>query len=208
MPTPRTRQRRLAIASAVMALLGAGVLAWGLATTPEGPPALAAGVIGDLNASAAPPVAPLPAAQPTKLTIPSVGINADVASVGQNSDGTIQIPELSATNLAGWYTRSANPGTTGSSVLVGHVDNQTDPSVFFDLAKIHVGDLIDVRRIDGTDAHFRVRGAEHVNKDRLPIDRVFGDTHGRAELRLVTCGGAFRDGNYTENVIVYADLTG
>jgi hypothetical protein len=44
-------------------------------------------------------------------------------------------------------------------------------------------------------------------KDRFPTDEVYGDTAG-AELRLITCGGAFDRGagSYTDNVVVDAVL--
>jgi hypothetical protein len=39
---------------------------------------------------------------------------------------------------------------------------------------------------------------------------VYGDTKGRAELRLITCGGAFDQstGHYVDNIVAFAHLTG
>ncbi|MBE1562788.1 class F sortase [Nonomuraea africana] len=46
-------------------------------------------------------------------------------------------------------------------------------------------------------------------KDRFPGDQVYADP-GRAELRLITCGGAFDTGtrHYVDNTVIYARLAG
>ena len=46
-------------------------------------------------------------------------------------------------------------------------------------------------------------------KAAFPTAQVYGDTVS-AELRLITCGGAFdaASGDYLDNVVVYARLTG
>ncbi|MFC4866473.1 hypothetical protein [Streptomonospora arabica] len=48
------------------------------------------------------------------------------------------------------------------------------------------------------------------DKDGFPTRRVYEGEPGRAELRLITCGGAFdgAGGRYTANVVVYARLVG
>lgn len=50
---------------------------------------------------------------------------------------------------------------------------------------------------------------ESYPKKRFPTKEVYGDTDERAELRLITYGGAFNEQiqHYVRNVVVYAQLT-
>jgi hypothetical protein len=47
-------------------------------------------------------------------------------------------------------------------------------------------------------------------KDDFPTAAVYGNTTDRAELRLITCGGAFdhASGHYVDNVVAFAHLVG
>ncbi len=65
-----------------------------------------------------------------------------------------------------------------------------------------------VGRADGTTARFVVDRVERYPKDAFPTVAVYGDTTQRAELRLITCGGAFdtATGHYVDNVVAYAHL--
>ncbi|MER6318559.1 hypothetical protein ABT237_33045 [Streptomyces sp. NPDC001581] len=62
---------------------------------------------------------------------------------------------------------------------------------------------------DGTTAVFAVDAVGMYRKDAFPTGKVYGDTHGRAELRLITCGGRLApDRHWDANVVVFAHLTG
>ena len=58
---------------------------------------------------------------------------------------------------------------------------------------------------DGTTAEFRVTSIQTYLKDQFPTEKVYGPTPD-AELRLITCGGAFdpATGHYLSNIVVYA----
>jgi hypothetical protein len=62
-----------------------------------------------------------------------------------------------------------------------------------------------VRRADGTLARFRVTAVQTYPKDHFPTQAVYGATPD-AELRLITCGGAFdaATNHYLSNIVVYA----
>ncbi|MCX5586140.1 hypothetical protein OHA91_21270 [Streptomyces erythrochromogenes] len=46
-------------------------------------------------------------------------------------------------------------------------------------------------------------------KDAFPTDKVYGDTRGRPELWLITCGGNLaQDRHWGSDVVVFAHLTG
>ncbi|TDD73308.1 class F sortase [Actinomadura darangshiensis] len=147
---------------------------------------------------------------PVKISIPKIGVSAPVGQIGLRTDGRIEEPPLSRPNLAGWYKEGVTPGEVGPSVILGHVDANGKPAVFYRLKDLKPGDKIQVGRKDGTTAAFAVQRAQRVDKDAFPHEKVFGETLDHASLRLVTCGGAFdpKAGHYTDNLIVYAALAG
>jgi LPXTG-site transpeptidase (sortase) family protein len=153
--------------------------------------------------------APLAPSTPTQIEIPAIGVNAPIMLVGQNADGTVQVPPLSNHNLAAWYDGSVKPGQDGSSIILGHVDTYAGPSVFYNLKNLHRGDTIDVVRADGSTAAFSVIGVEEAAKSDFPTDDVYNNVSYPA-LRLITCGGPFdaARGSYLDNIVVYAYLTG
>jgi LPXTG-site transpeptidase (sortase) family protein len=156
----------------------------------------------------APPqsAAPRPAAAPVSLTIPLIGVSTKLITLGLQSNGSLQVP--STTSVAGWYTGSPRPGAIGSAIIVGHIDSINGPGVFFRLDELRRGDQVYVRRADGTMVEFRVTAVEEYLKDEFPTEAVYGPTPD-AELRLITCGGAFDDatGHYLSNIVVYATET-
>ena len=62
--------------------------------------------------------------------------------------------------------------------------------MFFRLNTLKAGDDVFVKRADGTTAEFRVTEIQTYLKDHFPTQTVYGPTPD-AELRLITCGGAF-----------------
>jgi LPXTG-site transpeptidase (sortase) family protein len=147
--------------------------------------------------------APRPAAAPVSLTIPLIGVQTRLITLGLTATGALQVP--STTSVAGWYTGSPRPGAVGSSIIVGHIDSVTGPGVFFRLSKLEVGDKVYVRRADGTLVEFRVTSVQTYPKDRFPTEEVYGPVPD-PELRLITCGGAFDPAtrHYLSNIVVYA----
>jgi LPXTG-site transpeptidase (sortase) family protein len=146
-----------------------------------------------------------PVARPVQLTIPSIGVRTGLVHLGLTTSGTLQVPKT--TSVAGWYTGSARPGAIGSAVIVGHIDSTTGPGVFYHLDQLHRGSKVYVKRADGTLAVFQVTAVRSYPKERFPTDAVYGPEPD-AELRLITCGGAFdfATGHYLSNTIVYADM--
>ena len=72
---------------------------------------------------------------------------------------------------------------------------------------MHSGELIYVRRGDGSLAVFRVTAVHTYLKAAFPTNAVYGAVP-NAQLRLITCGGTFdfSTGHYLSNVIVFATL--
>jgi Sortase domain len=142
-------------------------------------------------------------ARPVDLVIPAIGVRTRLIKLKLTTRGTLQVP--ASTSVAGWYTGSSRPGALGPAVIVGHIDSRTGPGIFFRLDLLHAGDRIYVKRADGTIAIFRVTSVQMYPKDQFPTMAVYGPTPD-AELRLITCGGAFDRGGgaYLSNVVVYA----
>lgn len=128
--------------------------------------------------------------------------------LGQNADGTVQVPPLGTDSPAGWYQKSPTPGQQGPSVILGHVDAAAGPSVFYNLGKLRAGDQIAVTRADNTVAIFTVDKVAEYPKAAFPQFTVYGNTI-NAQLRLITCGGTYDRsiGHYVNNIVVFASLT-
>jgi hypothetical protein len=81
--------------------------------------------------------------------------------------------------------------------------------VFFRLDELRPGNRIYVQRSDRTTVMFGVTAVHRYLKDHFPTQTVYGATPD-AELRLITCGGAFDSatGHYLSNIVVYATEAG
>jgi sortase (surface protein transpeptidase) len=142
-------------------------------------------------------------AVPVRIRIPAAGVNSVLDRLGRAADGTIALP--SRPERAGWYAEGPRPGQPGPAVIIGHVDWDHGPAVFFHLDELRPGDRVYVDRADGSTGRFRVTGTFRVPKVRFPTDLVYAPTL-EVSLRLVTCGGSFDRAtrNYRDNVIVFA----
>ena len=204
------RPAAIAFAAGLVVIVGGTA---GLLLTRHPTPAMrpvAAGVAA-LPAPTAPIVAPpqsagpAPVASPVSLTIPLIGVKTNLITLGLAQGGGMQVP--SSTTVAGWYTGSPRPGSIGSSIIVGHIDSVSRPGVFFRLSELRSGDDVFVKRADGTTAEFRVTAIQTYLKDHFPTQTVYGPTPD-AQLRLITCGGAFDPAthHYLSNIVVYATV--
>jgi sortase (surface protein transpeptidase) len=146
---------------------------------------------------------PHPVASPESLTIPQIDVSTQLVTLGLTAQRTVQVPTTTA--VAGWYTHSPRPGAVGPAIILGHIDSYRGPGVFFRLAELRPGDRVYVHRSDGSMASFRVTEVQTYLKDQFPTQSVYGPTPD-AELRLITCGGAFdsASGHYLSNIVVYA----
>jgi sortase (surface protein transpeptidase) len=143
-------------------------------------------------------------AEPVRLRIPALQIDAPLTHLGVAPDQTIEVPADFA--VPGWFDQGPRPGQPGPAVILGHVDSKAGPAVFYRLNRLPVGAEVFVDRADGSTVDFRVRGTQHVLKTAFPTDLVYAPTL-EPSLRLVTCGGPFdhTKSSYLDNVIVYAD---
>ena len=209
---PQPRKRSPWGVLALVMLTGLAMMRNGV-DTPLGPPqpAAAASLENRPDPAAAatlpiPVVKPLPYAPMSRVRIPAIKIDAPVVDVGLDQNGWIAAPPPQDPNLARWYQNGVAPGQRGTAVVVGHVDNQGGPAVFFGLGSLEKGRHVEVSRYDGRTAVFEIYGVEVFSKNDFPGSQVYGDT-GHAELRVITCGGTYSKANgYDANVVVFARL--
>lgn len=232
------RRGSLAAAAVVLALAGVLALVAGLRghTGPPAPPlsrlaatsglAPAATPRPSTTPSTAPPTAtspstvppPVPAAEPdlgpfltasvpVALDIPSIRVHTGpLVPLSVGPDGVLPPPVDYST--AGYYTGGPTPGQLGPAVIAAHVDGKAGPALFYRLGQLTPGALVHVTRADGTVATFTVDTVARYAKAQFPTSLVYGSATGRAEIRLITCGGAYdrSTGHYLDNVIVSGHL--
>ncbi|WP_406377010.1 class F sortase [Streptomyces sp. NBC_00647] len=152
-------------------------------------------------------VQPLPPAQPVRIRIPAIDVNAPMARLDLDRAGALQPPPADRPGLAGWYGGGPAPGSSGTALTTGHVDTRTgSPGVFYELGALTKGATIEISRTDGRTAVFTVDAVEAYDKDTFPTGQVYGSSD-LPELRVITCGGRVNDTGYQGNVVAYATLT-
>ncbi len=225
------RRRAVALLAAVVLAAGGGTAIGWAATHQQHSPQPSAAAAGTLSGTAgtpggtarrgaraapAPTPAPtpprvLPASPPVAITIPAIGVQSDLQALGENPDGTIQVPQPGPHyNEAAWYRYSPTPGSLGPAIIEGHVDSAAEgPSVFFRLGALRPGDEVYVTRADASVAVFTVNAVRRYPKTAFPTAAVYGNTDDAA-LRLITCGGSFDYAarSYRDDIVAFAHLTG
>ncbi|MEO6021028.1 MAG: class F sortase [Knoellia sp.] len=220
-----------AVVTVVLLVLGGGITARAL-TAPGPPPqpdtsqaqAAAPSPTASASSDSAPaapnaPTTPKPAgpaanfgalmapSEPVALRIPSIEVSTKgLVDLNLDNNGELEAPQKA--QQAGWYAGGPTPGEFGPSVIAGHVDSSRQPAVFYNLGKLKKGAKAIVERKDGTTATFVVDRVARYPKAEFPTSEVYGDTGGRAELRLITCGGKIdpKTGHYADNIVAYAHL--
>lgn len=194
---------------ALVLLTGLALIRNGSGEFDAGPPQPASAAAADARAAQdafGKTVQALPFAEPDRVRIPAIRVDAPVMQVGLDADGWVGAPPPEDPNLAGWFTGAVSPGEKGTAVVVGHVDNTQGPAVFYGLGALKKGNHVEVARRDGKTAVFEIYGVEVFEKNNFPGDRVYA-SKGAPELRVITCGGGFSKANgYDGNVVAFARL--
>ncbi len=143
---------------------------------------------------------------PTRLSVPSLGIDMAVVGVGVDDRNYMEIPF--SIFEAGWYRFGPGPDSAaGATVIAAHVDMPNQGvGPFAELRNAQVGAEITVTDADGVTHTYRVVQVERIEKAEVPLDQVF-TKEGDPTLVLVTCGGDFdfTAQSYTDNYIVTAE---
>jgi hypothetical protein len=207
--TPLRTALRLSFVAGVAALIT--LAAAGVGPSSAGVPRPAAEAIPVAAAAADAPErpeqvsipTPLAVADPVRIVIPAIEVDASIVPVGLLPDGAMEVPDF---GVAGDYVEGPRPGEPGPAVIAAHVDSLDGPDVFFRLSEVEPGDEIHIHTADGEIVTFVAGDKEMTPKDELPVDRIW-DGSPEPVLRLITCGGEFDRGtrHYTHNWTVYAE---
>lgn len=143
---------------------------------------------------------------PSTISIPSLGVSADIEQVGLDAKRNMDVPKKAEN--AGWYNLGPKPGERGSAVLAGHLDDPNgNPAIFWNLKKIKLGEKIIITDQENQQRVFIVKDIENYPWNDFPLNEVFADATGK-KLNLITCGGTWdkENKNYLERTVVYANL--
>jgi LPXTG-site transpeptidase (sortase) family protein len=226
----RFRQRRRRPEFALPIMLSVAVCAVAFGTSQPGPlqpaPSQPAGsvaqlaatvpvsveVIGDTAVTEAKPPAPVEekfyaasgAITPSRLRIPSIGVDASVAGVGLLPDGSMAVPN----NLwvSAWLSSSARPGQAGNAVIAGHRGIGA-PGLFGHLENVRPGDRIHVSDASHAELVYEVTRVASLDLSGDTQMQVFGPTAQR-QLVLVTCFGRYSSTTrtYDHRLVVFSRL--
>ncbi len=140
-------------------------------------------------------------ALPSRLIIPSIGLNASIKKMGLNSKGEMDVPSASTKDV-GWYAAGTVPGNQGSAVIGAHVF-----AAFANLKNLKVGQDVYVFTQDGTTLRFVVEEAAIQPIAEISLKKLFARSDA-VRLNLITCAGKpTPDGStYTHRLIVFTRL--
>ena len=161
---------------ALVLLTGLALIRNGSGEFDEGPPQPVGAAAADSRvpgATTSAAVRPLPYSVPGRVRIPAIQVDAPVMAVSLDAEGWVNAPPPEDPNLAGWFTGGVAPGEKGTAVVVGHVDNNLGPAVFYGLGALEKGNHVEVERADGKTAVFEIYGIEVFAKNDFPGDLVY-----------------------------------
>ncbi|GLV58026.1 class F sortase [Dictyobacter sp. S3.2.2.5] len=140
-----------------------------------------------------------------RLIIPAIKVNAPIETVGKTSEGYMDVPTRNQWTGVGWYKEGPLPGQKGTAVIDGHLDRTGGaPAVFWDLKKLHPGDIVTVQAKNGDKARFKVTQVSNYKPTQAPIKLIFGRQDGTF-LNLITCAGVWvpAENQTSERLVVY-----
>lgn len=143
-----------------------------------------------------------------RLLIPAIGVNASIETVGKTSEGLMDVPTHDQWVTVGWYKNGPRPGQIGSAVIDGHLDRTGGaPAVFWNLRKLHPGDIVSVQNKTKHTLHFKVMKVATYAPDVAPVVQIFGQKNGTF-LNLVTCAGVWvpAENQTSQRLVVYTKL--
>lgn len=141
---------------------------------------------------------------PSRLRIPSIAVDAQVAGVGLLPDGSMRVPD----NLwvSAWLSSSAQPGHAGNAVIAGHRGIGA-PGLFAHLEKVRPGDKIRVSDANHAELVYEVMRVAALDLGADTQLQVFGPTT-QQQLVLITCFGRYSraTGTYDHRLVVFSRL--
>jgi LPXTG-site transpeptidase (sortase) family protein len=137
---------------------------------------------------------------PTRISMPAVGIYADIEQVGI-VDGVMGVPQDPW--KVGWYPGISTPGEATNVVLSGHKDWwNIGPTIFANLSALVPGNRIYLVGEDGRGFTYEVREIWSIGA-RTNAQDIVSD-FGVESLTLITCSGTFNGVEYDSRLVVRA----
>jgi LPXTG-site transpeptidase (sortase) family protein len=179
------------------------------------PPALAGlppgtQLIGDKVVTVAPPAPPKGHSfhvvagpiTPSRLRIPSIGVDAWIGAVGLRSDGSMDVPDNLWTSS--WLATGPRPGQAGNAVIAGH-RGVGSPALFSHLERLQQGARIYVSDAAGNEVVYVVTRVASLDLSLSTDVAVFGPTTAQ-QLVLITCFGQYIDTarTYDHRLVVFS----
>jgi LPXTG-site transpeptidase (sortase) family protein len=139
---------------------------------------------------------------PSRLRIPSIGVNAWIGAVGLLSDGSMDVPDNLWTSS--WLADGPRPGQAGNAVIAGHRGVGT-AALFSHLEKVQPGDRIYVSDAAGNELIYVVTRVASLDLSASTQVAVFGSTTAQ-QLVLITCFGRYMDAarTYDHRLVVFS----
>lgn len=158
--------------------------------------------------TATPTPTPIPVANPIHISIPTLGVEADIEQVGVSAENVMEIPHDFL--KVGWYKNSMKPGQKGNTAAIinGHYDTSTGkPAVFFHIQKLTQNDEIIITAEDRIRYVFKIHDVQSHPLDNFPTDIVYGVTNGTI-LKIITCDGYWQPdkNSYSDRLVVTSHL--
>jgi LPXTG-site transpeptidase (sortase) family protein len=144
---------------------------------------------------------------PKYITIQKSGTFARVKQVDINESGNLAAP----TNIfdAGWYARSALPGSKGAMIIDGHVGGRTKPGIFAKLQNLQIGDRVIITNGAGQKFTYELMKSSVFEKNSVDMASLnVAIDPNRPGLNIITCNGNFdkKAQTYDKRLVVYMAL--
>jgi LPXTG-site transpeptidase (sortase) family protein len=152
-----------------------------------------------------PPATLVERVPPERIIIPAIGVDAPLSRKSLDGDGFMQIPN--GPEDVAWYDFTASPGEGSNVVFSGHLDYRGyGPAVFYRLADLSEGDVVEVRTKDGSMHLYAVSASVAYDAADAPVSDIVGPTS-REVVTLITCSGTFNGPplGYSHRLVVRAE---
>ncbi len=172
------------------------------------------GPVGTATTTVATP--PPSSAGIARLIISKIGVDAPVVAMGVDENGIPKVPDNPYDVV--WYDWSSKPGWGSNAVFAGHFDwtinGKPVTGVFYSLAALGLGDIVEVKLADGTDYKYSIIGNLAIpDGDPQAMDLMAATPVDM--VTLITCGGVWTPdpsdplgGRYDHRQVVRAQLIG
>lgn len=143
---------------------------------------------------------------PKYLRLPSIHAEGFIQQVGVDQHQAIAVP--TNIHVAGWFVQSRPPGSSGLSIIDGHLDGHTGGGVFEHLARLRVGDQFTVTFGNNSTKTFVVRRVQSAPLNDAAALLFSQDAKINQQLNLITCGGTYNKSRqqYDRRVVVTAQF--